>query len=270
VRGDRDRLTQVILNLAVNARDAMPRGGTLRLRTQAHSDDAVWPDGDVERGPAGLLEVSDTGEGIDPEALPHVFEPFFSTKEEGHGTGLGLATVYGVVRQSGGHVEVDSVPGRGTALRIRLPQVAEPAERPEAPARPFASGGEERVRLVEDEPAVRGLAARVLRESGYRVSEAGSAEEALRAVRIAGPTGIDLLVTDVVMPGMGGDELARRLERELGSVPTLFLSGYAAGERVADRLDRGAALLTKPFRARELLAEVRALLERASAAADRH
>jgi two-component system, cell cycle sensor histidine kinase and response regulator CckA len=212
VRADSGQLEQVILNLAVNARDAMPQGGRFLIETRnvelAPDDVQVRPE--ATPGPHVMLAVSDTGCGMDRETITRVFEPFFTTKETGKGTGLGLATVYGIVQQSGGYITVESRPGRGTTFRIYLPRVDEPVES----TGPGRSGkghrGSETILLVEDEPMVRHLVRDVLRTSGYTVLEARHAEEALRlAGRHAGP--IDLLVSDVVMPGMSGSALAESL-----------------------------------------------------------
>jgi PAS domain S-box-containing protein len=260
VKADRGQLEQVIVNLAVNARDAMPRGGRLAIVMRDVVVDAA-----VAREQAGLqpgrhvcIEVSDTGVGMEPETLSRLFEPFFSTKEKGKGTGLGLATVYGIVKQSGGHVAVESAPGRGTTFRIWLPEVEveTPAAAP-APAGTTAPAGSETILLVEDEEALRGLLQEVLAESGYKVLQASSGAEALRVSRAhAGP--VDLLLTDVVMPGMGGREVATALAAERPGLRVLFASGYTA-EAIARHgvLEPGTDLIHKPFTPDALLRRVR-------------
>jgi two-component system cell cycle sensor histidine kinase/response regulator CckA len=198
---------------------------------------------------------------MSPEAKAHLFEPFFTTKEHGKGTGLGLATVHGIVAQSGGHVHVDSEPGRGTTFRICLP----PSDAPQAvvrPASPTASTrGNEAILLVEDDPLVRSVTLRALESSGYRVISAASGEEALAIARREG-TLIDLVVTDVVMPGMTGREVVDELRRRLPRIPALFVSGYTQ-DAIVQRgvLDSGMAFLPKPFTPSTLVARVRALLD---------
>jgi PAS domain S-box-containing protein len=263
VTADPGQLEQVIANLGVNARDAMPDGGTLTIATANVSGpggagDGVLPPG----GPLVALIVRDTGTGMDENVLAHLFEPFFTTKELGRGTGLGLATVYGIVRQSGGQIQVVSRPGEGSAFTVYFPRT-EPAARaamslapPEAPA----PGGSETVLVVEDEEAVRHLVCRVLRGKGYRVLEAPHAEAALAA---AGATAdpIHLLLTDIVMPGLGGPALAARLMAGRPALRVLFITGYApeAVERRDDLADAGG-LLEKPFSADQLARKVREVL----------
>ncbi|MDX2122108.1 MAG: PAS domain S-box protein [Gemmatimonadota bacterium] len=227
VRADPGQLEQVIVNLCVNARDAMPTGGRLLLETAnvqypgaAHGPEAIMP-----AGAYVLLAVTDSGAGMDPQTLRHIFEPFFTTKEAGRGTGLGLATVYGIVKQSDGFVFVDSELGRGSRFRIYLPRVegaAEPVEAP--PERPTARASGT-ILLVEDEEAVRRLARRVLEEVGYTVLEAADGPEALRLLeRWEG--NLDLVVTDVIMPGMSGQELSARLRAIRPWLRIMYVSGY--------------------------------------------
>ncbi|HEY5629796.1 MAG TPA: PAS domain S-box protein, partial [Candidatus Limnocylindrales bacterium] len=231
VTADRGQLEQVIVNLAVNARDAMPSGGTLTLATS--SGTAARPgdgDGLVEGRPGRdvVLAVSDTGEGIDDDVRVHMFEPFYTTKKDGRGTGLGLATVYGIVEQSGGSIEVESRLGHGTTFRIRLPAVDRRGPSKGAPEIPTKqpSPGTERILLVEDEPAVRRLAITALERWGYRVTAATSPDEALR-LTASGIDGLDLVITDVVMPGMTGFEMAVRLRSTRPDLPVLYVSGHA-------------------------------------------
>jgi PAS domain S-box-containing protein len=260
---DAGQIEQVLVNLAVNARDAMPGGGALTIETRnVEAEDAGGvPDPDRRPGRWVRLTVRDTGLGMSPEAKAHLFEPFFTTKEHGKGTGLGLATVHGIVAQSGGHVHVDSEPGRGTTFRICLP----PSDAPQAAigrAPPAAStAGDEAILLVEDDPLVRGVTLRALESSGYRVIPAASGEEALAIARREGQL-IDLVVTDVVMPGMTGREVVDELRRHRPRVPALFVSGYTQ-DAILQRgvLDSGMAFLPKPFTPSTLVARVRALLD---------
>ena len=261
VKADRGQIEQVVLNLALNARDAMPAGGRLDIVT---ADPA--PVAAEEAGAAGRwlqLAVSDTGTGMSPEVQAHIFEPFFTTKEVGQGTGLGLATVYGIVSQTGGHIEVNSAPGEGTTFRVFLPCAAEEAGREEAAPAPAPSEphGEETVLLVEDEGAVRGLVAEVLRRRGYRVIEAAEGDEAIDTAH--GHAGvIHLLVTDLAMPGMNGRELARFLTHERPGLRVVFISGYS-DQRVEPRGGQGVpeAFLQKPFTPVALARLVRQVLE---------
>ena len=258
VRVDPGQIEQVLVNLAVNARDAMPDGG--RLTIGASNADVV-DSGNVPRGRYVVLQVTDTGVGMTPEILARVFEPFFTTKERGKGTGLGLATVYGIVQQSGGHVEVDSAPGAGTTFRIYLPRVEAPVEAPpEAAPVTAPEEGSETVLVAEDERLVRVLVRKTLTQAGYRVLEAGGGEEALRlAARHDGT--IHLLVTDVVMPGMSGRELMRRLAEVRPNVKVLYMSGYS--DEAVERhgvLDPGTAFMQKPFTPSVLARRVREVL----------
>ena len=264
VKADRGQIEQVVMNLAVNARDAMPRGGHIVLETEN-----VDLDGEYVRrhmgarpGPHVMLSVADSGVGIPREILPHIFEPFFTTKEHGKGTGLGLATVYGIVKQSGGYIEVDSEPDRGTTFRIYLPRVDAPAPASERSSRPAAvAGGTETLLLVEDEEGVRELARDILRASGYTVIEARNGSEALvLSERHQGP--LELLLTDVVMPRMSGRELAERLAPLRPSMGVLFMSGYTDDAVIRHGvLGADTAFLQKPFTPTMLLQRVRETLD---------
>jgi two-component system cell cycle sensor histidine kinase/response regulator CckA len=266
VRIDPGQFEQVLVNLAVNARDAMPSGGTLVIETRnVHLDEEfARTHATVHAGPHVLLAVSDTGSGMDADVLAHIFEPFFTTKEVGKGTGLGLATCYGIVKQNRGSIWVDSEPRVGTTFRIYLPRAdvaaTQPAEAADAPA-VLKSEGHETVLLVEDEALVRNLAADALRRHGYQVLSASTGLEALDlAGQVLHP--IDVLVTDVVMPQMGGEQLARRLLTERPTLKVLFISGYSdLGVLQHGALLAGTALLQKPFTPGQLVERVRQLLD---------
>ncbi|HSN92662.1 MAG TPA: ATP-binding protein [Anaeromyxobacteraceae bacterium] len=265
VRCDPAQIQQVILNLAVNARDAMPRGGKLTIETANLVLDETYAatHQGIVPGPHVLVAVSDSGEGMTPEARAHLFEPFFTTKPAGHGTGLGLATVYGIVRQSGGHVWVYSEPGRGTTFKVYFPRT-EPGLPAAAPApRPVRSaGGDETVLVVEDDPRVREVTVKALRGAGYRVLAAGDGREAL-AVAAASEVPVDLLVTDVVMPELSGKQVAEELGARMPGLRVLFVSGYTQNTIVHHGvLDAGVEFLAKPFTPTALLARVREVLER--------
>jgi PAS domain S-box-containing protein len=263
VTADPGQLEQVIANLGVNARDAMPDGGALTIATANVSGPGgagagLLPPG----GPLVALTVRDTGTGMDESVLAPLFEPFFTTKELGRGTGLGLATVYGIVRQSGGQIQVASRPGEGSAFTVYFPraETAARAATPQAPPEAPAPRGSETVLVVEDEEAVRHLVCRVLRGKGYRVLEAPHAEAAL-TIASATVDPIHLLLTDIVMPGLGGPALAARLAAGRPGLRVLFITGYApeAVERRGDLADAGG-LLEKPFSADQLARKVREVL----------
>ncbi len=248
VEADPGQIEQVIVNLAVNARDAMPQGGCLRIHT------ANAPDGWV------VLSVGDTGCGMDRETMSHLFEPFFTTKGPGKGTGLGLSTVYGIVEQSGGRIEVESEGGKGTLFRISFPRARQTAATAAASPSRKAAHGSETILLVEDEDVVRGLVRRILETRGYKVIEAGSGDQALSLYRRSREN-IDLLVTDVIMPGMSGCELYRRLAELKQGLKVLYTSGYT-GELIAQHgaLEPGIPLLEKPFTVEGLASRVREVL----------
>ncbi|MHB8764754.1 MAG: ATP-binding protein, partial [Deferrisomatales bacterium] len=256
VRVDVAQTVQAVLNLAANARDAMPAGGRLTLRT-ANVEAPGRPD--LPAGPCAVLSVEDDGEGMPPEVLARVFEPFFTTKGVGRGTGLGLSTVYGMTRQSGGAASAESEPGRGSAFRIWLPRHQGPAGPGETAPEPIPAGSGELVLVVEDAPAVRDMVCAMLEDLGYGVLRAADPGEAL-ALAADRQVSIDLLVTDVVMPGMDGPSLARRLRETRPGLPALLISGYP-GETM---MERGAAgtepLLVKPFTRAQLAARVRGAL----------
>ncbi|MEO8503976.1 MAG: PAS domain S-box protein [Acidobacteriota bacterium] len=265
-RVDPGQIEQVILNLAVNSRDAMPQGGTLTLTTsnvELDRGQGLRSIG-VEPGRYVALAMRDSGVGMDESVRRHIFEPFFTTKSQGKGTGLGLATVYGIVKQSSGHITVDSRPGKGTEFHIYLPRADGTAEPGAAAERATqAPAGRETVLLVEDEASVRGLVARFLERLGYRVLEAGDGIEAMeKFARVAGK--IDLLLTDVVMPRLGGAELADRLMRQKPNLPVLFVSGYTENNEHllrAGTLRGGVRYLQKPFSTELLAHKLRELLD---------
>jgi PAS domain S-box-containing protein len=269
VEADPSQLEQVLLNLAANARDAMPSGGRFVLTTERRRLDSARP-GDmfeVEPGEYCRITVTDSGEGMDPETLAHLFEPFYTTKQVGRGTGLGLASVYGVIKQNRGYIWVESAPGEGAKFEIYLPWARSALQaEPEAPAESGLAGRPAReatILLVEDEDSVRSLIHEVLTGRGYRVLEAGNAARAIE--RSAGHPGrIDLLVTDLVMPGVQGDSLARGLARDRPGLAVLYISGYT--ESVLTQrgvLQEGHRLLRKPFTPDELVAAVAEALDAA-------
>ena len=263
IRADASQMEQVIMNLAVNERDAMPDGGRLVIETANAELDRAYSSTRpvVEPGRYVLLAVSDTGIGMDQETQARIFEPFFTTKEQGKGTGLGLSTVYGVVKQSGGFIWVYSEVGKGTSFKIYLPRVDQPVEKGGATL-PLAEAprGTETVLLAEDEQDVRELAREFLESGGYTVIEATNGQDALRvAAQHSG--NIDLLVTDMVMPGMTGQQLAARLQHQRGALAVIYMSGYsehAATEAAHSALN--TCLLTKPFSRNAILRAVREVL----------
>ncbi len=268
VKADPAQMEQVVLNLAVNARDAMPDGGKLIIETadvELDQDYAATHAG-VEPGPYVMLAVTDTGMGMDEETLNHIFEPFFTTKEVGKGTGLGLSTVYGIVKQSGGHIWVYSEPGEGTTFRIYLPRVPTPEEQPfEAKAKRGTLRGSEKVLLVEDEEIVRQLGETVLKRFGYQVLSAKTPAEALELARQHARE-VDLIVTDVVMPEMNGAALVEKLQEYTPGAPVIFTSGYTSNAIVHKGvLDKGKEFLQKPYSPELLLQKVREVLDKAKA-----
>jgi two-component system cell cycle sensor histidine kinase/response regulator CckA len=264
VEADVHQFEQVLLNLAINARDAMVPGGRLTVETANIELDEEYCRTHPEATPGSyvMLAVSDTGVGMDEGTRAHIFEPFFTTKAPGLGTGLGLATVYGIVRQSNGSISVYSEPGRGTTFKIYLPRVIAPVEQ-ESPAATGAAltRGDETILVVEDEISLRSLIARVLGSLGYRVLIAGTGAQALQVATEA-DSRLDLLLTDVVLPGgMQGTDLARDLLTSMPNLPVLYMSGYARDAIVhGGRLDEGVNFLEKPFTPDALAKMVRAVL----------
>jgi PAS domain S-box-containing protein len=264
-RADAGQIEQVIMNLVVNSKDAMPNGGKIIIQTANVSldDDLRREYSYIHPAPYVMVSVTDTGQGMSKETQSRIFEPFFTTKEKGKGTGLGLSTVYGIVKQSGGYVFVRSEPGRGTTFRIYLPRVEEAAEPLDGvPSSQSAAEGSETVLLVEDEESVRQLVRETLESKGYKVLEAEHGEAALR-IASAHPAQIHLLITDVIMPGMGGRDLAKHLGESRPETAVLYLSGYTEDTFVHEGvLESGTAFLQKPFTLQALARKVREVLRR--------
>jgi two-component system cell cycle sensor histidine kinase/response regulator CckA len=263
VKADRGQLEQVIVNLAVNARDAMPRGGKLILETASVDLDEAYAATrpDARAGPHVMLAISDTGHGMDAATLSSIFEPFFTTKEQGKGTGLGLAMVHGIVRQSGGHVTVYSEVGRGTTFKVYIPRYQGEGAPAAAEAAPAASGGDETILLVEDEPSLRKMIAELLASNGYEVLIAGTLDEALAAADAHhGPLG--LILTDVILPGRSGREIAEAVRAARPEAAVLFTSGYT-DDAISHQgvLEAGVHFLAKPFMTDQLLRKVREVLD---------
>ncbi len=266
VRVDPAQIDQVIMNLAVNARDAMQDGGTITFSTAnivISGDDDSETSG-ISPGEYISLVVSDTGDGMSADILAHIFEPFFTTKKIGKGTGLGLATVYGIIKQSHGHITVTSAPRRGTAFRILLPRASagetNHGDRPQT-ADTGDLRGNETILLVEDEEPILKLCATFLSRYGYQILSAGSGEEAL-GLLARKPEVVDLLLTDVVMPGIHGGELARRVARQRPGIRVLFMSGHPDETVEQAGIEAGGTnYLAKPFRGLDLIRKVRALLD---------
>jgi nitrogen-specific signal transduction histidine kinase/FixJ family two-component response regulator len=261
IRADRGQLEQILMNLVVNARDAMPQGGTITLRTADAEAGGADPllEGAMPPGPYVMLAVEDTGVGMSPEVQARIFEPFFTTKERGRGTGLGLATVHGIVQQSRGHIFVASEPGRGTSFRVYFPRVDEAVTATGLPrlARPGAEG-RETILVVEDEEAVRELVAEALHGFGYQVLTASTFDGALDAA--LGHAGdIELLVTDVILPGKSGVEVARAIRGLRPSIAVLYASGFT-DDAVLGLEETGVAFLQKPFTLGALADKVREVL----------
>ena len=259
---DRGQIEQVIINLCVNARDAMPRGGRITIETPGRTSTSTTAacirrtsrDSSVE------LSVSDTGTGMTPDVVDHLFEPFFTTKGAGKGTGLGLATVYGIVQQAGGFITVETTPGAGSTFRVYLPSIEPIESQPSAPRKLPPSVGRETVLLVEDEDAVRRLARLSLERHGYTVLEAAGGEEAIQLSETFQGT-VDILVTDVVMAGMNGREVSERLRASRPGLKVLYMSGYNDDAVVRNGLGEApTAFLQKPFDSRILATRIREVL----------
>jgi two-component system cell cycle sensor histidine kinase/response regulator CckA len=263
VRADAGQIEQVLINLVVNARDAMPGGGRVAISTRPFTADAAFAAAHpgVAPGVYVLLEVADDGDGMTDQVRARLFEPFFTTKEPGRGTGLGLSVVWSVVRQSGGHVLVETAPGRGACFTVLLPAVMDALQEQTTPAPERRRlDGQATVLLVEDEEQVRSLAALWLRRHGYIVHVAVDGEEA-RGLVARGEVRPDVLITDVVMPSVGGEALAESLRSVFASVKVLYMSGYPSCPEVEKGLaDPDVAFLQKPFSPATLLSDVRSLL----------
>jgi two-component system cell cycle sensor histidine kinase/response regulator CckA len=267
VKADLVQLEQVVVNLVVNARDAMPTGGAITLRTRNVSEEesSAYTYTGMPAADYVLIEVEDTGTGMPPEIMEKIFEPFFSTKELGKGTGLGLSTVYGIIKQTGGFIYPESEVGRGTVFRIFLPRHM-PAEG-EIPSKTAAAvtvvkdlTGHERILLVEDEESVRAFSARALKTTGYEVFEAGSGEEALEVLDEI-DNKVDLVISDVVMPEMDGPTLLGHLRKRMPDVRVIFVSGYAeesVRKDIAD--DRSVEFLAKPYSLDQINSKVKEVL----------
>ena len=264
IKADLGQVEQILMNLVVNARDAMPSGGSISIETSGVTLDEAYIDShsSVRPGRYVMLSVSDTGIGMDEKTVSQIFEPFFTTKQPGQGTGLGLSTVYGIVKQSDGHIWVYSEPGKGTTFKIYFPELETSPEKTEKMQSPVTlHGGSETILLVEDDASLRKLTSSLLGSMGYNVIEAPEAESALR---LAGDPSvhIDLLLTDVLMPKMGGVELSAELRRIRGTeLKVLLMSGYA-GDLLEQHKSNEAPieLIEKPFTRKGLLSKVRAIL----------
>jgi len=259
VNADPVQMEQVLINLVVNARDAMPRGGRLTIATCPHPGRADFAEGEkIFASPYMTLSVSDTGVGMDAGTRARIFEPFFTTKEVGKGTGLGLATVYGIIKQSNGHIEVESEAGRGSTFRVSLPRIEHqpaPVRKPMTEKTPKRGSGT--ILLAEDEPLLRELGQTILTQAGYNVLTAPDME-ALRALIAEHPGKVDLLLTDVVMPDISGPELVRIGKKRWPAIRVLYMSGYTDDE--LQDLDRDAGFIQKPFTPAELTAKIEEVL----------
>jgi len=263
VMADRGQIEQVLVNLAVNARDAMPKGGTLTIETANTEMDEIVAGEQVDLKPGSYIsvKVSDTGVGIPREVIDRVFEPFFTTKPKGEGTGLGLATTYGIVQQAGGSVRIYSEVGLGTTVIVLLPLTNRPARIAEPPAHRLADGGGEVVLIVEDEAAMREVTRRLLARNGYQVLAAANGTEAI-SIASSHPDRIDLLLTDVIMPQMPGKEVAEQIGAIQPGIRILFMSGYTQGVLGPQGvLESGVNLIEKPFSESSLLDKLREVLK---------
>jgi two-component system, cell cycle sensor histidine kinase and response regulator CckA len=268
VNADPGQIEQVVMNLALNARDAMPEGGKLRIETCNATLDGAYmkQHGATEPGEYVMIAVRDTGTGMDRGTQARIFEPFFTTKESGEGTGLGLAMVYGIIKQSGGYVWVYSEPGHGTTFKIYLPRVDDPVQTIQRDPLSIADlRGTETILLVEDEEPVRETSARLLRRAGYTVIETANGADAFAAFN-QNPAAVDVVVTDMVMPAIGGRELARMVRAIDSRIPVVFVSGYTDDDELRrSGLDDRTFFIEKPFMPDLLLTRLReAVATRAS------
>jgi two-component system, cell cycle sensor histidine kinase and response regulator CckA len=264
VKADAAQLEQVVVNIVLNARDAMPNGGTLRIGTAnvEMTEERIQEEAlSIAPGDYVMLSIADNGIGMDAATRAHAFEPFFTTKPKGKGTGLGLATVYGIIDQSGGGIALDSAPGTGTTIRLYLPVTTDRSEPEQPPVAPIATEGTETLLFVEDNAAIRELSVRALRKRGYTVYDAGNADEAI-AWSAATNVRPDLLVTDVVMPGLSGPNLAARLLQQFPRMHVLYMSGYSDdASAVHGAFWGGIPLVQKPFTPAQLAERVRMALD---------
>ncbi len=264
VKVDPSQFEQVLLNLAINARDAMPSGGTIHIESRSEEFDRVTPMGNAEIAPGRYTQIvfSDDGVGMDKDILERIFEPFFTTKEEGKGTGLGLSTVYGIVSQSKGYIHVYSEPEKGTCFKLYFPQVEDEIERAAKSNHKSADiHGVETVLVVEDEETLRDVTRIVLKQYGYTVLEAAHGEEAYQQF-LAHRDQIDLIVTDVIMPGMNGRQLIEQVREIRAELKVLFMSGYTDDAFIKHEiLKKEVAFIHKPFSPTQLLQKIRDLLD---------
>jgi CheY-like chemotaxis protein len=265
VKADAGQIEQVIMNMALNARDAMPNGGKFTLETAniSFDQDSVGRYPELKPGPYVMLAISDTGAGMSDEVKVHVFDPFYSTKGVGQGTGLGLSTCYGIIKQSGGHISVYSEPARGTTFKVYLPQMEHPAKRPLTQLVSTAlPRGTETILLVEDDIALRGMAETLLKRLGYTVLTAANGLEALSLMQQRNIGHIDLLFTDVIMPHMSGKELSERVRSSYPLTRVLFTSAYTENAIVHQGvLHEGVTLIQKPFTPSGLALKLREVLD---------
>jgi PAS domain S-box-containing protein len=267
IKSDPGQITQIILNIAVNARDAMPYGGQLTLETAVidvtSEKESPLPEDDVVPGQYVLITIADTGTGMSQEAKTHLFEPFFTTKVDDHRSGLGLAASYGIVRQSGGYLRVESEEGKGTTVHVYLPRVpAPPAPAYKKPSGKKTRGGTETILVLEDDVSVRHISVRMLRALGYQVIEAANTHDARRSLSENGGRKVDLLLTDMVMPHISGRRFADALRAAHPNIKVLFISGYLEESlQPSDRCEPGMFFLPKPFDSEQLAAKVREALE---------
>jgi CheY-like chemotaxis protein len=258
---DVNQLELAIMNLAVNAQDAMPTGGTLSIKTWNEALAVTGSGGETSVTDYAVLEVTDTGHGMTPDVQSHIFEPFFTTKEPGKGTGLGLATVYGIVQRANGQIKISSRPNQGTSFRVYLRQTAvAPGAKSADPEKLPAPRGHETILLAEDEAGIRAMTRAYLEGLGYRVLEAANGTEAIALSKEYRGV-IDLVVTDVMMPGMRGDAAVKAIRQERSGIPAIFISGFADGAS----MDRSLEILEKPFEFPDLAHRIRALLDLARA-----
>jgi len=263
VLADPAQLEQILMNLAVNARDAMPRGGTMTIETADVELDEAYASSHegVTPGPYVMLAVTDTGGGMSPEVQARIFEPFFTTKKVGEGTGLGLSTVFGIVKAMSGHIYVYSEEGRGSAFKVHLPICREDAAEQAKTETLAMPRGTETVLIAEDDPAIRGLVAHILEPLGYRVIAARSGAEAMKLAETSRAR-VDILLTDVVMPEMGGKELAQMFQTIHPHIKVLFMSGYTEEIIIRHGVEReGVAFIQKPLIPNKLVLKLREVLD---------